>query len=138
MKRSLNTAHWLSTVDTGQRVFGRKGHAWRRGLERHLGIERGGLRAAIDRPMDDIALCDLDDKLAAFLRHHADLAYARCQRLDAHLCRLVETRNNRETARILALPAGDGDFEWSWLAIGTDIEQPMRQQFPEIFEKEAA
>jgi hypothetical protein len=112
MKRFPTAPHWLRAVTTAQRVYGAKGYAWRRGLERHLGIQRGGLRAAVDRPLDDVALRDLDDSLVAFLHHHAGIAYARCLRLVDARKRIKAARDDRETARILALPAGDGDFEW--------------------------
>lgn len=137
-RRFPNKPHWQRAVDCAQRVCGTKGRAWRRKLEAHLGIERGQLRAKIDRPMDLDEQRDLDDRLAAFLRHHADLAYARVQRLDRHLTRLVETRNDREAARRVALDAS-AEWEWQDILIGSDIEEPMRQQFPELFlEKEAA
>ena len=135
-RRFPNTAHWRRAVDCAQRIHGSRGFAWRRGLARHLGIETRDLRAQIDRPMDAIEQRDLDDKLASYLRHHGDIAYARCLRLDAHLCSLVEARNARESKRIRAIDFASGDFEWSDIIIGTDIEEPMRQQFPELFQKE--
>lgn len=135
-KKFPNTEHWQVVVAVGRRIYGR---GWRRGLEKFFGIERGGLRALIDRAdMTDEQRRASELRMIQILAYYENIMATRLCGLERMREKITAARDERERQRLRAALKSRADSEFAEVWVGTCQESLARQAWPEIFNNERA